>query len=84
MAESLALAVSSIVHPALAVPATFLAVWYGYSKLMFYGIFEGNRGRLAAFAISLIPAVPWSLSSHGVLFGALLAFIYWVRLWRLP
>ena len=82
--EAFAITLSSFVHPLFAWVASFLAVWYCYSKLMFYGLFEGDFGRLKAFLLSSIPGalLTLTLRSSGAALGLASAFVYWVRIWK--
>jgi hypothetical protein len=51
---------------------------------MFYGLFEGDFGRLKAFLLSSIPGalLTLTLRSSGAALGLASAFVYWVRIWK--
>ena len=84
MAETAVALVSGFLPTALGVALTFLAVWYCYSKLMFHGLFEGDKGRAQAFLIALTPPLLASVIIPNVnpVLGAAISTLYWVRLWK--
>ena len=82
--EAFAVLASELLPTALGAALTFLAVWYCYSKLMFHGLFEGDRGRARAFLIALVPPLLafMALPSAGPLLGAAISVLHWVRVWK--
>ncbi|HIH90075.1 hypothetical protein [Ignicoccus hospitalis] len=61
-----------------------LVAWYFYSRIMLVGPFEGSSGRLLAFLIVALPypLLALALADADLLYGLLIAFAYWVRVWR--